>query len=70
MQLEYDGLPNDFYQQLREKVVKLTKVDLLRAAQVHFYPDRLKILAVGPAETGRALGSFGEAKEIKLKPES
>ncbi|MGH9651037.1 MAG: M16 family metallopeptidase, partial [Terriglobales bacterium] len=68
--LEYDGLPKDFLQQLRDKVVKLTKEDLLRAARAHLHPDRVKILAVGPAETlPRLLSGFGEVKEIKLAPE-
>lgn len=70
MELEYDGLPKDFLQQLREKVVKLTKDDLLQAAKKHLHPDRLKILAVGPGEAlPRLLSGFGEVKEIKLAPE-
>jgi predicted Zn-dependent peptidase len=70
IQLEYDGLPKDFLQQLRDKVLKLTKEDLLQAARTHLHPDRLKILAVGPPETVRVLSAFGEVKEIKLEPES
>jgi predicted Zn-dependent peptidase len=70
IELEYDGLPKDFLQQLREKVVKLTKEDLLAAAKKHLHPDRLKILAVGPGEAlPRLLSGFGEVKEIKLAPE-
>ena len=69
IQLEYDGLPKDFPQQLRDKVMKLTKEDLLRVARAQFHPDRLKILAVGPPETARVLSSFGEVKEIKLESE-
>lgn len=68
--LEYDGLPKDFLQQLRDKVVKLTKDDLLQAARIHLHPDRLKILAVGPADAlPQVLSGFGEVKEIKLPPE-
>jgi predicted Zn-dependent peptidase len=68
--LEYDGLPKDFLQQLRDRVVKLTKEDLLRAARAHLHPDRLRILAVGPPDTLlRMLSGFGEVKEIKLPPE-
>ena len=70
IELEYDGLPKDFLQQLRDKVVKLTKEDLLAAAKKHLHPDRLKILAVGPGEAlPRLLSGFGEVKEIKLAPE-
>jgi predicted Zn-dependent peptidase len=70
MELEYDGLPKDFIQQLRDKVVKLTKEDLLVVAKKHLHPDRLKIIAVGPGEAlPRLLSGFGEVKEIKLAPE-
>ncbi len=70
VELEYDGLPKDFLQQLREQVVKLTKEDILAAARKHFHPDRLKIIAVGSGQTlPKALSTFGEVKEIKLVPE-
>ena len=70
IELEYDGLPKDFLQQLREKVVKLTKEDILEAAKKHLHPDRLKIIAVGSGKTlPVALATFGDVKEIKLMPE-
>jgi len=68
--LEYDGLPKDFLQQMRDKVVKLTKDDLLQAARRHLHPDQLRILAVGPVDAlPQVLSGFGEVKEIKLPPE-
>lgn len=68
--LEYDGLPKDFLQEIHDKVIALTREDLLRAARTHLHPDRLRILAVGPSEPlPRLLSTFGEVKEIKLKPE-
>lgn len=70
VELEYDGLPKDFLQQLRDKVVKLTKEDILAAAQKHFRPERLKIVAVGSGEAlPNVLSTFGEVKEIMLSPE-
>ena len=70
VELEYDGLPKDFLQQLRARVVALKKEDVLRAAKKHFHPDRLTIVAVGPGETlPKLLSAFGEVKEIKLAPE-
>jgi len=69
-ELEYDGLPKDFLQQLRARVVALKKEDILRAAQRHFHPNRLTILAVGPGEAlPKLLSGFGDVKEIKLAPE-
>ena len=71
IELEYDGLPKDFLQQLRARVVALTKEDLLAAAKKHFHPDRLTIVAVGQGETlPKLLSRFGEVREIKLAPES
>ena len=70
VELEYDGLPKDFLQQLRTKVIHLTKEDVLAAAKKHLRPDRLKIVAVGSGEAlPKALATFGDVKEIKLSPE-
>ena len=71
MDLEYDGLPKDWLQQIRDKVMKLTKEDIQRAAKAHFNPDRLRILAVGSGEAlSKVLAGFGDVKEIPLTPES
>ena len=71
IELEYDGLPKDFLQQVRNKVVALTKEEILAAAKKHFHPDRLTIVAVGPGEAlPKMLSGFGEVKEITLTPES
>jgi len=70
VELEYDGLPKDFLQQLRDKVMKLTTGDVLMAARKHLRPDRLKIVAVGSGEAlPKALSTFGDVIEIKLSPE-
>lgn len=70
VELEYDGLPKDFLQQLRAKVVSLTKEEVQTAAKRHLRPDRLKIVAVGSGEAlPKALATFGEVKEITLSPE-
>jgi predicted Zn-dependent peptidase len=49
-QLEYDGLPRDFYQQLREKVFAVSKEDILTAVRKYLRLDRMKIVAVGASE--------------------
>ena len=67
IELEYDGLPKDFLQQLRARVVALTKEDILAAAKKHLHPDRLTIVAVGPGEAlPKLLSGFGDVKEITL----
>ena len=70
VELEYDGLPKDFLQQLRARVIALTKEEILAAAKKHFHPERLTIVAVGAGEAlPKLLSEFGEVKEIKLVPE-
>lgn len=70
IELEYDGLPKDFLQQLRAQVIQLTKDDVLAAAKKHLHPDRLKIIAVGSGDAlAKSLATFGDVKEIKLSPE-
>jgi zinc protease len=70
IELEYDGLPKDFLQQLRARVIALTKDEILAAAKKHFNPERLTIVAVGAGDAlPKLLSGFGEVKEIKLAPE-
>lgn len=71
IELEYDGLPKDFLQQLRTRVIALTKEEILAASKKHFNPERLHIVAVGSGEAlPKVLSGFGDVKEIKLAPES
>ncbi len=69
VELEYDGLPKDFLQQLRARVVALTKEEILAASKKHFHPERLTIVAVGAGEALlKLLSGFGEVKEVKVAP--
>lgn len=43
----YFGYPENFLDQYKENVEKVTKADVLRVAQKHVQPDRVTILAVG-----------------------
>ena len=70
MRLEYDGLPKDFYQQLREKILTVTKEDILAVGRKHLRADHMTIVAVGSGETLSAeLSTFGNVKEISLNSE-
>lgn len=70
MELEYDGLPKDFSQQLRERVIKVSKEDVLAAARKYLVLDRLTIMAVGSGGIlSNTLSSFGHVKEIDLNSE-
>ena len=67
MKLEYDGLPKDFYQQLRKNILKVSKEDILAVGRKYLRLDRLKIVAVGSGETlPKELSTFGDVKEITL----
>jgi zinc protease len=67
IELEYDGLPKDFLQQLRARVIALTKDEILAAAKKHLNPERLTIVAVGAGEAlPKLLSGFGDVKEIAL----
>lgn len=71
MGLDYYGLPKDFLQQVRARVVTLTKEDLLRVAQRHVHPDRVVILAVGKDEAfEKPLSTFGPISALTLTPGS
>jgi predicted Zn-dependent peptidase len=70
MKLEYDGLPKDFYQQLREKILKVSKEDILALGRKYLRLDRLKIIAVGSGGIlSKELSTFGNVKEITLNSE-
>src|SRR4029079_14638899 len=45
VELEYDGLPKDFLQHLRTRVIALKKEDVLMAAKKHFQSNRLTLVA-------------------------
>ena len=40
-------LPERFYDDYRQRVRDVTTADVLRAAQRHLHPDRLRIVVVG-----------------------
>src|SRR4029079_2438990 len=70
MKLEYDGLPKDFYQQLRQKILTVSKEDILAVGRKHLRADHMKIVAVGSGETlSEELSTFGNVKEISLNSE-
>jgi len=41
------GLPEDYYDRYRERVRGVTTSDVMRAAQEHLHPDRLRVVVVG-----------------------
>ncbi len=45
------GLPNDYFERYLERLPTVTREEILAAARRHLHPDRIAIVAVGPAET-------------------
>jgi len=43
-------LPDDYYPRYLERLAALTREELLEAARRHLDPDRMAVVAVGPAE--------------------
>ena len=67
MTYAYFGYPLDFLQTIRQNVEKVTKADVLRAAQSHLQPDKLQILAVGrPQDFDEPLSVLGTMREIDI----
>jgi predicted Zn-dependent peptidase/outer membrane lipoprotein-sorting protein len=67
MTYEYYGFPLDFTQTTRDKIEKVTKADILRAAKSHLHPDQLVILAVGKSQDfDQPLSVLGKVDTIDI----
>ncbi|MDI6447591.1 M16 family metallopeptidase [Anaerobaca lacustris] len=67
MTYEYYGYPPDFLQTTKERIEKVTKADILRAARARLRPDALQILVVGrPEDFDRPLATLGEVRSIDV----
>lgn len=68
MQLEYDGLPEDYLEQYQKRVSAVTLEDLGRVAENHLHPQKSLLLVVGKEEDfDQPLSSFGLVNRIELK---
>ncbi len=68
MQLEYDGLPEDYLERYPERVSAVTPKDLGRVAERHLHPEKSLLLVVGKEEDfDQPLSSFGLINRIPLK---
>ncbi len=68
MYYEYIGYPSDFLETFRDRVLNVTKADVLRVAKQYLHPEQMIILAVGNAEEIKEpLATFGPVQEITLE---
>lgn len=64
------GLPDDYYDTYTDRLAAVTREDLLQGARGHLHPDRIAIVAVGPAEElVPQLEGIGEVTVHRREPE-
>ncbi|MFL6197974.1 MAG: M16 family metallopeptidase [Thermoanaerobaculia bacterium] len=64
------GLPEDYYDTYLERLAAVTREDLLQGAREHLHPDRIAVVAVGPAdELVPQLEGLGEVTLYRREPE-
>ena len=67
LRYEYFGYPKDFLFQYRKAIDSVTRADVQRAANEHFKPENLTIVAVGnPKEFDKPLTDLGKVNKIDL----
>ena len=63
----YYGYPLDFTEQIFKKIDKVTKADILNAAQKYLRPEHVQILVVGKqADFDKPLSAFGPVNSIDI----
>ncbi|MDI6754216.1 MAG: pitrilysin family protein [Thermodesulfobacteriota bacterium] len=68
IQLEYDGLPEDYLEKYQDRVAAVTLKDLERVAENHLHPEKSLLMVVGKEEDfDKPLSSFGLVNRIELK---
>lgn len=61
------GYPLDFVEQIKSKVEKVTKADVLRVARTYLKPDKVQILVVGKKEDfDKPLSTLGSVSVIDI----
>jgi len=66
--LEYYGYPEGYLERYRENIAKVSKQDVLNAAQKYLKPDAFKLVVVGDgAKFDKPLSSLGSVRELDLK---
>lgn len=68
VQLEYDGLPEDYLEKFQERVAAVNLEELGRVAEKHLHPETSLLLVVGREEDfDQPLSAFGLVNRIELK---
>ncbi len=68
MQLEYDGLPEDYLEKYPQRLAAVNLEDLERVAEKHLHPEKSLLLVVGREEDfDKPLSAFGLVNRLELK---
>ena len=68
MQLEYDGLPEDYLEKYPKRLAAVNLEDLERVAEKHLHPEKSFLLVVGREEDfDKPLSAFGLVNRLELK---
>ena len=66
--LEYYAYPEGYLERYRENIAKVSKADVLNAAQKYLKPDAFKLIVVGDgSKFDKPLSSLGSVRELDLK---
>ncbi|GFE57590.1 pitrilysin family protein [Geobacter sp. AOG1] len=66
--LEYYAYPSGYLENYRDRIARVTKEDVLRAARQYLHPDAMVITVVGDRKKfDQPLSTFGQVRELKLE---
>jgi predicted Zn-dependent peptidase len=66
--LEFYGYQPDYLDRYRERISKVTKEEILKAARKHLRPDAFKLVVIGnEAAFDKPLSSFGKPNQLDLR---
>ena len=66
--LEYYAYPQGYLENYRNRIARVTKEDVLRAARQYLHPGAIVLMVVGnPDKLDKPLSTFGPVRELKLE---
>lgn len=66
--LEYYNYPEGYLEKYRDNIAKVSKTDILTAAQKYLKPDAFKLVVIGDAaKFDKSLSTMGKVRELDLK---
>lgn len=66
--VQYYNMPEDYLEKYRENIARVTKEDVLRAANKYLHTDKLTFVIVGDDKKfDKPLSGFGDVKNIELE---